>query len=243
MLHLRINPLLSDNARPSPVASMGSPASSPCRAICQYRCRSPDPPNSPLGSGQRRETARRRRSGKLLALHKEHLRLPLHCTGIVQVAASKSISSQVASRTSPERHAVNTKNVNANLVDISASQARTVSNRGRKVRIGERSMVRPRPGSRRQRLDDGRICRIGVAKTFRNRPSQHGPTAGCAPSVQSPPLRSRSERGSPAHRRCPHRPRISRRSPGTHRFQESSATRRPFWPRPSMSVGETRSRF
>ena len=47
--------------------------------------------------------------------------------GTVQVAASGSISSHRAPRTSPERHAVNTRNSNASFVAGHVSDARTLA--------------------------------------------------------------------------------------------------------------------
>ena len=54
----------------------------------------------------------------------------IRSAGTVHFRATQSISSQVASLTSPLRAAVNTRNSNANLVTVSAVDVRTFSNAG-----------------------------------------------------------------------------------------------------------------
>ena len=106
-------------------------------------------------------------------------RLPvfMRSPGIVHVAASRSISSHRAPRTSPLRQAVRTSISNASFALASALDARTPVQRRRNLAVRQRPLVPDADVVLRKRRADGVSRRIVLSVSLRHRAVHHRPDA------------------------------------------------------------------
>ena len=122
----------------------------------------------------------------------------MRAAGMVQTPASRSISSHVARRTSPDRAAVTTRNSNARLVVTAAWEARTVARASVTRAVGQRPHVLDDGLLPSERLPEGVARRVVRPVAHCDRPLHHGTDPLAHPP--SPSIRGRPRMTS----RCTH---------------------------------------
>ena len=137
------------------------------RARCDGKIR-PEP--SAISRASRRTSSARADSGTRCS------RLAfIRCAGIVHVAAAKSISSQLAYRTSPDRHAVSTRNSKASTAGRYASDVLTPGERRTDVAEGQSALMLANAAALGQCGGDGIAGGVVVSMALRHGPLHHRP--------------------------------------------------------------------
>ena len=148
----------------------------------------------------------------------------MRTAGMVHTAASRSISSHVARRTSPDRAAVSTKSSNASLVVTRAWEVRTVARASATAPWGSAPHVLDDGPLPPERLPEGVARRIVRPVAHGDRPLHHGTDPLPYPPRGLRACRARLGSGSPAPRPSSRRTRAPLRCAGTHRRADCAAS-------------------